>query len=185
MKSKNRILLYPLAIMALILMITYSCKQDDNNSTPLTVPILTTTAVSDITNSTASCGGIITSDGGSPVTARGVCWSTDTTPTINDSKTSDGTGIGSFTSKLTNLKTKLSPPPPDPPFPDPPPFLEGIEYFVRAYATNSVGTGYGNTILFKSGSSGIAAAPIDGGVGFLLFIGLFYGVRKYKKNKRS
>ena len=81
---------------------------------------------------------------------------------------------------ITNFKIKLAPPP------GPPPFVQGIEYFVRAYATNSVGTGYGNTILFNSGDSGfVGPAPIDGGVGFLLFVGLFYGVRKYKKNKRS
>jgi hypothetical protein len=90
---------------------------------------LSTVAVSSITTTSASSGGNITSDGGTPVTARGVCWSTSSGPTIADSKTIDGAGVGSFTSSLTGLAT-------------------GTTYYVRAYATNSSGTAYGNEVSF-------------------------------------
>lgn len=88
------------------------------------LPTLTTTAVSSIANTTATCGGNITNQGSSAVTARGVCWSTAQNPTIANSKTTDGSGIGSFTSNLTGLATNTT-------------------YYVRAYATNSTGTTYG------------------------------------------
>jgi len=84
-----------------------------------------------ITQTTAVAGGTITSDGGVEVTARGVCWSTHTVPTISDSKTSNGTGSGSFTSSITGLTGNTT-------------------YYVRAYATNSEGTAYGQEISFKT-----------------------------------
>jgi len=86
---------------------------------------VTTTAVTSITATTASSGGNVTEDGGSAVTARGVCWSTSTSPTLIDNHTSDGTGTGTFTSSLTGLNQHTT-------------------YYVRAYATNSTGTAYGN-----------------------------------------
>ena len=95
------------------------------------VPTLTTTAVTSITTTTASSGGNITSDGGASVTVRGVCWNTITAPTISNSKTSDGTGTGTFTSNLTGL-------------------IPGTIYYVRAYATNSVGTAYGDEVTFTT-----------------------------------
>jgi uncharacterized protein (TIGR02145 family) len=97
------------------------------------VPTLTTTAISGITQTTAASGGDITSDGGGAVTARGVCWATTASPTISNTKTTDGTGTGIFTSSLTAL-------------------LPGTLYHVRAYATNSAGTAYGNELTFTSGS---------------------------------
>ena len=90
-----------------------------------------TTAASSINLSTASSGGNITSDGGASVTARGVCWSTAANPTTSDSKTSDGTGTGIFTSSITGL-------------------AQGTTYYVRAYATNMVGTTYGAQISFTT-----------------------------------
>jgi hypothetical protein len=95
------------------------------------LPTLTTTAVSSITSTTATTGGNVTTDGGATVTARGICWSTSTNPTISDSKTSDATGTGTFTSSITGLTL-------------------GITYYVRAYATNIVGTSYGNQISFTT-----------------------------------
>ena len=100
-------------------------------TTPIVVPTLTTTAVTSITLTTAVSGGNITADGGGAVTARGVCWATTATPTITDSKTTDGTGTGSFTSNLTGL-------------------LPATTYYVRAYATNSAGTAYGNEVSFTT-----------------------------------
>jgi uncharacterized protein (TIGR02145 family) len=90
---------------------------------------ITTTAASSITGTTANSGGNITSDGGAIVTARGVCWSTSSNPTDADSKTEDGTGTGMFTSSISGLTV-------------------GTTYYLRAYATNSAGTVYGNEISF-------------------------------------
>ena len=94
-----------------------------------------TMAVTSITGTTSASGGNVTSDGGGTVTARGVCWSTVTGPTLTDSKTSDGTGTGTFTSSITGL-------------------MAGTTYFVRAYATNSAGTVYGTEVSFITYSPG-------------------------------
>jgi len=161
--------IYLFAIVLIFIILAISCSKDEKNNPTVSVPVVTTSAIIDITFNTANCGGTITSDGGSAVIARGVCWSRGTTPTIADSKTNDGTGQGTFKSALS--------------FGSSPPDLNEIEYFVRAYATNSIGTGYGNTISFKTGSG--ASAPIDGGLGFLLVAGLVYGVYKFQKKRKS
>ena len=88
------------------------------------LPTVITASVSDITFTTATCGGEVTADGGTPVTARGVCWRTLPNPTVNNAHTTDGAGTGSFTSNLTNLTPNTT-------------------YFICAYATNSTGTVYG------------------------------------------
>jgi uncharacterized protein (TIGR02145 family) len=100
-------------------------------TSPIAVPTLTTTAATSVTLSTALSGGNITADGGGAITARGVCWTTTADPTINDSKTTDGTGTGSFISSLAGL-------------------LPGTTYHIRAYATNSSGTAYGNDVSFTT-----------------------------------
>jgi uncharacterized protein (TIGR02145 family) len=105
------------------------------------MPVLTTTTVTDISKTTAVSGGNITSQGGTPVTARGVCWSLATAPTIAlTTKTSDGSGTGSFSSSMTGLTA-------------------GTKYYVRAYATNSGNTAYGNELSFTT-SSDIATPPV-------------------------
>ena len=101
-----------------------------------TLPILTSTTISNISGATAESGGDITSDGGAPIIARGVCWSTGAQPTVNNSKTSDESGAGKFSSTLTNLS-------------------EGTTYHVRAYATNSAGTGYGEDLSFSTSAKPI------------------------------
>ena len=90
-----------------------------------TLPSVNTISITDITQNTASSGGYINIDGNALIIARGVCWSISQNPTIADSKTNDGTGIGSFTSSLTGLSVNTP-------------------NYVRAYATNNTGTGYGN-----------------------------------------
>jgi uncharacterized protein (TIGR02145 family) len=100
----------------------------------ITVPVLTTTLASNISFTSATSGGNITSDGGSVVTARGICWNTSGNPTLSDSKSSDGTGIGTFTSNLLSL-------------------IDGTVYYIRAYSTNSKGTAYGMQQTFSSISS--------------------------------
>ena len=103
----------------------------------LTTPTVTTnTTVNNVTSTTATCGGNITSDGDATVTARGVCWSTSQNPTVNGSHTTDGSGIGSFTSNISGLSANTT-------------------YYVRAYATNSVGTAYGEEISFTTLSTPI------------------------------
>ncbi len=102
-----------------------------NGCKKATTPTLTTNAVSDITLNSAVSGGSITSDGGEDITEKGVCWSTVADPTIADSKTSDGKGSASFSSNMVGL-------------------AEGTPYYVRAYATNSVGTSYGNQVSFTT-----------------------------------
>ncbi|MBQ7489410.1 MAG: hypothetical protein IJT51_02690 [Bacteroidales bacterium] len=99
--------------------------------TTLSLPTVTTTAASNIGTATATSGGNVTADGGATVTARGVCWSTSHNPTTSNSKTTNGSGTGSFTSSLTGLTS-------------------GTTYYVRAYATNSVGTAYGNEVTFTT-----------------------------------
>ena len=96
-----------------------------------TLPTVSTNNLTSITSNTAVCGGNVTSDGYLNVTARGVCWSTSPNPTINDNKTTDGTGTGSFTSNITGL-------------------AESTTYYVRAYATNSKGTAYGEERSFMT-----------------------------------
>ncbi len=100
-------------------------------ATDATAPVVSTSTISGIATTSASCGGTITDNGGDAVTARGVCWSTSANPTISDSFTSDGTGTGTFTSSITGLTS-------------------GLTYHVRAYATNSIGTGYGADSTFTT-----------------------------------
>lgn len=104
-----------------------------NSCTPTVelTPILTTSEASAITQTSASSGGNITVGGGSTISARGVCWSTSANPTIEGNKTSDGAGIGTFTSSITGL-------------------LANTVYYVRAYATNAKSTVYGNNISFTT-----------------------------------
>lgn len=96
-----------------------------------TTKAITTEYITNITQTTATGGGDIVSDGGATITARGVCWNTTGTPTIADSKTNDSTGIGTFTSNITGL-------------------IANTTYYLRAYFTNSNGTSYGNQIIFKT-----------------------------------
>jgi hypothetical protein len=101
--------------------------------TTLAAPTVTTTAITSITGTTANSGGTVTATGGAAITAQGVCWSTTTAPTTANSKTTNGT-TSPFTSSITGL-------------------IEGTTYYVRAYATNSIGTSYGNEISFTTSSS--------------------------------
>jgi hypothetical protein len=117
--------LLKISAVILILCLFHSCKKDKS------VPVLTTTAVSAITQTMATSGGNVTNEGGAPVLTRGVCWSKTPTPTITTSKTILDGGSGSFTSNLTQLTPNTT-------------------YYVRAYATNSAGTGYGNQVSFTT-----------------------------------
>jgi hypothetical protein len=103
-------------------------------SAAITTPTVTTTTAIDVTQTTATSGGDVTSDGGAAVTARGVCWSTSSDPTTADNHTADGSGTGGFVSYLTGLSP-------------------GTQYHYRAYATNQVGTAYGQDLTFTTTSA--------------------------------
>ena len=92
-------------------------------STP-TIPTVTTANLTALSGSSAAGGGEVTNSGGATVTARGLCWSTSQNPTVSGNHTTNGTGVGSFTTTLAGL-------------------TPGVTYYVRAYATNLAGTGYG------------------------------------------
>lgn len=108
---------------------------------PIIVPTLTVSCATSITSNTATSGGSISDDGGAPITARGVCWSTTSNPTTLDSKTSNGTGKGSFISSITGL-------------------LGSTTYYLRAYATNSAGTAYSEQCSFTTAVSTIPTVTL-------------------------
>ena len=94
-------------------------------------PKIKTSEVTEIDSTSAICGGNVLTNGGIPILAKGMCWSTDPSPTINDYFTNDGSGLGVFTSTMTGLY----------------PFTS---YYCRSYATTSEGTTYGNAFSFKT-----------------------------------
>lgn len=107
-----------------------------DNSNPSNWPNVTTTDVANITSTTARTGGTITYSGAAEITSRGVCWGTSHTPNIDGNHTTDGEGIGSFTSNLTNLSVNTT-------------------YFVRAYASNMHGTYYGDEKTFTTNDGSV------------------------------
>jgi hypothetical protein len=111
---------------------------------PIGLPAVTTAPVSSVTVISASSGGDVISDGGVEVTAKGVCWSISQNSTIDDNYTTDGAGTGSFTSSLTDLTPSTT-------------------YYVRAYATNLVGTAYGNEETFETLAPSITVTAPNGG----------------------
>lgn len=106
------------------------------NTFAITLPTVSTNTVSDITSNSAIAGGNVLSDGGDTIIARGVCWSIYPDPTVDDSHTTDGSGIGGFVSNISGLSVSTT-------------------YYLRAYATNSLGTAYGNYELFTTSNQNI------------------------------
>ena len=95
------------------------------------MPVVMTNDVMQITETTAKCAAKVESDGGAEVTAKGVCWSKEQNPTIDDNKTTEVGGVGEFTSNILDL-------------------VPNTKYYVRAYATNEVGTAYGEELSFTT-----------------------------------
>lgn len=117
-----------------------------------TVPSLTTTSISSILNTSAQSGGNISNEGETSITARGICWSTSHNPTIADNTTTNGTGTGSYTSNLNGLTPNTT-------------------YYVRAYATNSTGTGYGNEVSFTTLQLAVGQSYQGGKIAYILQAG--------------
>jgi hypothetical protein len=117
----------------LMIILHLSCK---NNDVTFFSPSVTTTPVSEILYTSATSGGTVTSDGGTSVVSRGVCWGTSSNPTIENKITTDGTGTGQFASSVTGLSI-------------------GKTYYLRAYAMNSAGTEYGSEVSFTTHVTGV------------------------------
>ncbi len=94
-------------------------------------PTVTTSAPSEVTQASALCGGVVTNDGNVQLTACGVCWSTHHFPTIADAHTENDLTVSAFTSHIEGL-------------------AHNTTYYVRAYASNSVGTTYGAEMTFTT-----------------------------------
>ncbi len=103
-----------------LFLIVFACKKEETKI----VPTLATTSTPTVSGTTVTLTGNIIADGGSIVTARGFCWSTNSNPSVSDNKSSEGTGVGSFSSIITGL-------------------LPNQTYYFKSYATNSIGTAYG------------------------------------------
>ena len=124
--------------------ISVRCLLDDSGlgGNLVVVRAVTTHAVGDITSCSARCGGFVSGSGGADVTSRGVCWSMVPNPTVNDSHTTDGMGNGGFKSVLSGL-------------------MPGNTYYIRAYATNGVGTAYGEELSFTATHPVVDSVLID------------------------
>lgn len=124
----------------------YACDKDKK------LPEVSTMNATNITASTATSGGEITSEGDAKVTARGICWSSDHIPSTSDAKNEEGKGEGTYTSNITGFKSYTT-------------------YYVRTYATNRYGTAYGNTVSLTTLYDGELVTDIDGNVYHTITIG--------------
>lgn len=108
-----------------------SYGSDMTFTTNATLAVLTTNEISEITDASALSGGVITDDGGVNITAKGLCWSVNSNPTMDDNFTEDGSGVEDFTSQITGLEPNT-------------------QYYVRSYAVSEEGISYGNELIFTS-----------------------------------
>lgn len=130
---------FNISILFLIGLLVSNCTSnpdlEDGNPNidlPPTIPTITTVTPSEITLSSAVSGGIIATDGGSPILAKGIIWSITENPTVAlPTKTNDGQGLESFTSEITDLESNTT-------------------YYIRAYARNINGTAYGEQLEFTT-----------------------------------
>jgi hypothetical protein len=113
--------------LLLLIFLTFSCEKEEE----MVPPTINTSEITDITQTSASCGGYDLSDNSTTITSKGVCWSTSINPTLDDEFTNEGTGDEDFTSLLIDLSPNVT-------------------YYVRAYATNAEGTAYGNEQSFTT-----------------------------------
>ncbi len=141
-------------LLSVLFLLFTSCSKDAEDSNALdpgivALPVLTTNSVINIDQNSAVSGGRISSDGKSTISSKGICWSTSQNPTVANSKTINGSGISDFTSNLTGL------------FP-------GTTYYVRAYAVNEDGIGYGQQENFTTTAVLVTGINYEGGIIFYL-----------------
>jgi len=118
--------------------ITGSCKKKEP-----TIPSVVMDPLSSVTTTSASGGGLIIDDGGASIVSRGLCWNTNSGPTITDGNAPAGSGMGSFSATLTGLTATT-------------------RYYVRAYATNEAGTGYSSELILQTMAGTVT--DVDGNV---------------------
>jgi len=149
MKPKRNILLSANSLL-LIMFLTFffiTCKKTNNNQI-----VVTTTDVSSVTQNSAISGGDVTGSG-STITSRGVCWSVQPSPSVAGDTTKNGSGTGTFTSNIKGLSVNT-------------------KYYLRAYATGTSGTIYGNELTFTTQpTSGDSVVDIDGNIYHTISIG--------------
>jgi len=133
------------ALAVLFFIVATGCEKKP----PETTPVITTVTASEITKNSAVSGGEITSDGGSAVTACGVCIGTDSNPTLDDIFTVDGSGTGNFATTLSGLNP-------------------ATVYYIRAYATNAVGTAFGNELTFTTNPPSVGDEYQGGKIAYIL-----------------
>lgn len=117
----------------------------------ITLPTVITALVTGITSNSAQCGGEVVNDGGAEVTERGICWSTNENPTLEDNHNAVGTGTGVFTVEIDGLQTNTT-------------------YHVRAYAINEAGTAYGLDKEFTTAGNGGGNTAIEGALNGLFTV---------------
>jgi len=126
MKKRMYFSLHLLVLTGVFMSFISSCK-DDNGS----LPVLVTSPVNYISEQSVTCNGNVIDDGGTAITKRGICWGGSHNPTTANDKMLNGSGTGSFICTIEGL-------------------LTNTQYYMRAYAVNSAGTGYGNEITFRT-----------------------------------
>ncbi len=122
--------------------LTYGVQKDFKTFQAPSLPTVITSLITCLAVDSVIGGGNVTADGGTQITARGICWNTEGNPTLNDSITLDSLGTGVFTSIIKGLD-------------------EQATYYIRAYATNFIGTAYGSQIRFTTASSEWAGTFTD------------------------
>ena len=107
------------------------------------LPTVVTSSVTDVTATTAICGGEVTDEGSSSVTERGICWGVEPQPSVDNDHDNSGTGLGVFTVEMSGL-------------------TEGVTYYVRAYAKNKQGIAYGDDVMFvaTTGLPSVTTKPV-------------------------
>jgi len=141
MKKGTISFIYSLLLLSVFLVFASSCEKNDDDNGQQNVPVLSTLAVTEITANTAKSGGNVTNNGGTDITSKGIVWSTSQNPSFEQHTgiTVEDAGDGLFQSTLTGLS-------------------QNTTYYVKAYATNSVGTAYGNQMQFTTETAG--SAPV-------------------------
>jgi uncharacterized protein (TIGR02145 family) len=158
MKKRTQNYIAVVIMMAIFMSLATQCKKEEDPEVPnpgpgpepVEVPRLMTIAVFDITESGAKYTSVVINDGGAEITARGICWSMEPDPSIDDFKSIAGRGTNTFTGTIDGL-------------------IAGETYYLRAFATNSAGTGYSDEQSFNAKTETVT--DIDGNVYHTIKIG--------------
>jgi uncharacterized protein (TIGR02145 family) len=159
---------FDLSIYCLVILSFAGCSKKDDSpvASGTTIAAVTTDTITAITTNSATGGGFVASDGGASVTSRGTCWSLASLPVNTGLHTVDGTGTGSFVSRMTNL-------------------LPDTLYYARAFAINSNGTAYGSTRTFRTARAPVyGVTDIDGNIYHMVRIGTLWWLQENLRTSR-